>query len=601
MNAPTSPVTGRIADVRAELARHKLAALIVPSADPHLSEYLPDRWQGRRWLSGFTGSMGTLIVTPDFAGLWADSRYWTQAEKQLGGTGIELVKIDAGISTAHIDWLAGTIPAGGVVAVDGNVLGLATSRELQEKLSRRGVGLRTDLDLLEEIWKDRPGMPANPMYEHAMPHAAIPRAEKLAMVRKGMTDAGADWHVVSSLDDIAWIFNLRGSDVDYNPVFVSHALIGADSATIFVEPGKVDSSLAGRLRADGITVIDYAAFGESLSGLPATNRVLVDPGRVTLGTVQKLPKDVTLVEAVNPSTFAKSRKTAPEAEFVRQAMRQDGAALCEFFAWLEGALSRGERITELTVDEKICAARAKRPGFVGPSFGTIAGFNENGALPHYRATDESHAVIEGDGLLLIDSGGQYLGGTTDITRVVAVGTPTSEQKRDLTLVLKGMIQLSMARFPRGIRSTRLDSLARAPIWAAGIDYGHGTGHGVGYFLNVHEGPQSISGTVTPMVHHAMEPGMITSNEPGIYRPGRWGARVENLTLTVPAGEGEFGEFLAFETLTLCPIDTRCVERELLDERELQWLNAYHATVREQLKGLVQGSVQEWLLTATEPL
>jgi Xaa-Pro aminopeptidase len=327
---------------------------------------------------------------------------------------------------------------------------------------------------------------------------------------------------------------------------------------------------------------------------------LLDPRRVTLGLREAAPENLTVIESINPSTLMKSRKTAAEAAFVRQAMEEDGAAMCAFYAWLEPALARGERITELTIDEKLSAERAKRPGFVGLSFSTIAGLNANGAMPHYRATPEHHAVIEGDGLLLIDSGGQYTGGTTDITRVWPVGTPTAEQKHDYTLVLKGTMQLSRARFPRGTLSPMLDALARAPLWAESLEYGHGTGHGVGYFLNVHEGPQSISKAI-PDAHMAMEPGMITSVEPGLYKPGRWGVRIENLVLNVPAPSSEFGEFLEFETLTLCPIDTRCLDFSILRADEIEWLNRYHAMVRERLAPKLSGDALAWLNARTEPV
>jgi Xaa-Pro aminopeptidase len=327
---------------------------------------------------------------------------------------------------------------------------------------------------------------------------------------------------------------------------------------------------------------------------------LIDPKRVTLGLREAAPDGLVVIEAINPSTLLKSRKGSAEAVFIRRAMEEDGAAMCAFYAWLEPALARGERITELTIDEKLSAERARRPGFVGLSFPTIAGFNANGAMPHYRATPESHAVIEGDGLLLIDSGGQYTGGTTDITRVWPIGTPSPAQKRDYTLVLKGTLQLSRARFPRGTLSPMLDALARAPLWAESLEYGHGTGHGVGYFLNVHEGPQSISKAI-PDAHMAMEPGMITSVEPGLYRPGRWGVRIENLVLNVAAPSSEFGEFLEFETLTLCPIDTRCIDFSLLRADEAQWLNRYHATVRERLAPKLDGDALAWLMVRTEPV
>jgi Xaa-Pro aminopeptidase len=389
--------------------------------------------------------------------------------------------------------------------------------------------------------------------------------------------------------------------VSYNPVFVAHALIGLDDATVFVADGKVPDALKQSLARDGVDVAAYAEAPKSLAALKSGATLLIDPRRITHGLLEQVPSTVKIVEAVNPSTFAKSRKTAAEAEHIRATMAQDGAALAEFFAWFEGALASGERITELTIDEKLTAARARRPGFVTLSFGTIAGFNANGAMPHYRATDVSHSVIEGNGLLLIDSGGQYLSGTTDITRVVPVGTITPEHKRDYTTVLKGTIALSRARFPRGIRSPMLDSIARAPIWEAGADYGHGTGHGVGYFLNVHEGPQVISHYAPAEPWTAMEEGMITSIEPGIYRPGKWGIRIENLVMNQAAGKTEFGDFLSFETLTLCPIDTRCIDLSLMREDERAWLNAYHETVRARVSPLVTGDALAWLNKRTEAI
>jgi Xaa-Pro aminopeptidase len=347
----------------------------------------------------------------------------------------------------------------------------------------------------------------------------------------------------------------------------------------------------------------YADAAAALAALQPGQVLLVDPRRCTLGLREQVPAGVRLVEAINPSTLAKSRKTAAEAAFVREAMIEDGAAMCEFYAGFEAALARGEAMTELTIDERLSAARALRPGFVGLSFPVIAGFNANGAMPHYRATRESHARIAGDGLLLIDSGGQYLGGTTDITRVWPIGSVNAAMKRDYTLVLKGTLALSRTRFPRGTLAPMLDAIARAPLWEQGLDFGHGTGHGVGYFLAVHEGPQSISRTL-PDANMAMEPGMITSVEPGLYRPGQWGVRIENLVLNVPAAVpegGTFGEFLEFETLTLCPIDTRCIARSLLREDEVAWLDAYHATVRERLAPRVAGDARAWLLARTQPI
>ena len=603
MDTRTSPIRLRIAQLREVLARAGVHALLVPSADPHLSEYLPGRWQGREWLSGFTGSMGTLVVAADRAALFADSRYWVQAEAELAGTGIELVKIPTGHSAAHIDWLAQQVPRGAVVAVDGQVLGLASASALQAALEAAGVQLRTDVDLLDAIWPDRPALPAEPVYEHAPPQATQPRAERLAAVREAMARHGATHHFVSTVDDLAWITNLRGSDVSYNPVFLAHLLLDMTGGKLFVGQGKVDATLATRLAADGLQLAPYEQAGAALAALGPQARLLVDPKRVTQGLRAQVGLGTPVIEAINPSTLLKSRKSAAEAAFVREAMAEDGAALCEFYAWFEAALARGEPITELTVDERMSAARARRSGFVGLSFNTIAGFNANGAMPHYRATAESHSFIEGDGLLLIDSGGQYLGGTTDITRVWPIGNVSAAMKRDYTLVLKSTMNLSRARFPRGTLGPMLDALARVPLWAEGIDFGHGTGHGVGYFLNVHEGPQSISKAI-PTPEMAMEPGMITSIEPGVYRTGSWGVRIENLVLNVPASTpegGRFGEFLEFETLTLCPIDTRCIDRSLLRADEADWLDRYHATVRERLAPRVAGAALAWLRERTEPL
>ncbi|MFJ4137180.1 aminopeptidase P family protein [Pseudomonas fragi] len=592
-------VVERLARTRALMSQRGIHALLVPSADPHLSEYLPAYWQGRQWLSGFYGSVGTLIVTPTFAGVWADSRYWEQAAKELSGSTIELVKLLPG-QPGPLEWLAEQAPEGATVCVDGAVLALASARTLESKLKDRGAVLRTDIDLLGEVWLDRPALPVQPIYEHLPPQATISRVSKLAQLRETLKQRNADAHFIATLDDIAWLFNLRGSDVSFNPVFVSFALIEDARATLFLDLGKVSPALRETLAGDGVELRDYAQISAALASLPATTRLLVDPARVTCGLLGHLQADVKLVEGLNPTTLAKSQKSLEDAVHIRQAMEQDGAALCEFFAWLETALGR-ERITELTIDEQLTAARARRPGFVSLSFNTIAAFNANGAMPHYHATEQEHALIEGDGLLLIDSGGQYLGGTTDITRMVPVGTPTQEQKRDCTRVLKGVIALSRAQFPQGILSPLLDSIARAPIWAENVDYGHGTGHGVGYFLNVHEGPQVIAYQAAAAPHTAMQPGMITSIEPGTYRPGRWGVRIENLVLNREAGSSEFGTFLKFETLTLCPIDSRCLEPSLLTREELAWFDAYHQQVRERLSPLLAGAALEWLLARTAPL
>jgi Xaa-Pro aminopeptidase len=602
MNVQTTleqSVPQRLVHVRQAMAAGGIDALLVPSADPHLSEYLPGYWQGRQWLSGFQGSVGTLVVTPGFSGLWVDSRYWEQAAQELKGSGIELMKLLPGKPGA-LEWLGENVEPNGRVAVDGAVMALASARQLAERLKARGAQLVTDMDLLGQIWDGRPALPGNPVYQHLPPHATVSRAEKLAQLRQGILAKGADWHFIATLDDIAWLFNLRGSDVSYNPVFLAFALINQQQAILFVGQDKVDAHLRHVLEVDGIEVRDYSEAGKALGTVPAGARLLVDPARVTCGLLDNLAAEVVLVEGLNPTTLSKSCKGDDDLVHIRQVMEQDGAALCEFFAWFEANLGR-EVITELTVDEQLSAARARRPNFVSLSFSTIAAFNGNGAMPHYRATEQSHALIEGNGLLLIDSGGQYLGGTTDITRMVPVGNPSQAQKQDCTRVLKGMIALSRATFPRGILSPLLDAIARAPIWADQVDYGHGTGHGVGYFMNVHEGPQVIAYQAAPAPQTAMQAGMISSIEPGTYRPGQWGVRIENLVVNREAGKSAFGDFLQFETLTLCPIDTRCLLPELLTKEEVEWLNGYHARVRERLAPLLQGDALAWLEVRTAPL
>ncbi len=587
--------------LRRAMQQARVSACLIPSADPHLSEYLPAYWQIRQWLTGFTGSVGTVVVTQDFAGIWVDSRYWVQAEAELAGSGVTLMKIGVATDPAHAAWLAEHVPPGGVVAVDGRALGLAAREALMEQFAAHQIRLDLSLDLPGQCWLDRPALPSAPVRDLPVEIAGQSRQEKLARVRTEMVARGAQWHLVSTLDDIAWLLNLRGEDVSFNPVFLAHVLIGPERVWLFVLPGKIDAALAQELALDGIEVRPYHDAGQALAELDQDARLLFDPARTTCALIDRVPCE--LVRAINPSTFFKSQKTPFELGHVRRVMEDDGAALCAFFAWLEDAIARCAQtpLNELMIDEQLLAQRSRQPGFISRSFGTIAAYNANGAMPHYRATPQSFATIAGDGLLLIDSGGQYVGGTTDITRVVPVGQPTAAQKDDYTAVLRAMIALSRLRFPRGVASPMLDAVARAPLWEMLAKYGHGTGHRVGYYLNVHEGPQVISYRAAPGPHTAMQPGMITSNEPGLYRPGRWGIRIENLVCNVSAGTSEFGEFLEFETLTLCPIDTRCIQRAQLRQDEVDWLNAYHAEVRRRLAPKVSGPALAWLLHRTEPM
>ena len=597
----------RIETLRQTLTAQDLTAIIVPSADPHLSEYLPEYWQARLWLSGFTGSVGTLVVTADFAGLWTDSRYWVHAADQLQDTGISLEKLAPG-QPNHIDWLAEHLVEGDSVAVDGNVLSIAEQDRLLNAFDAHEITLITERDVLAEIWEDRPALPDAALYSHDASFVAQSATSKLAAVRAGMAEAGATHHLLSSLDDIAWLTNLRGADVDYNPVFLAHMLISEDSATLFVENSKVSTEIANHLDASGIMLAAYEAVQEALGTLTPEDLLLLDPNKVAVGTLSKMADDVGFIEQMAPSTLLKSVKSDADIDHVREAMRQDGAALCEFFATFEQRLEAGERLSELDVDSMLIEVRSQQPHYVSPSFPTIAGFNENGALPHYRATPEKFSYLdvnEGEGgLLLIDSGAQYQNGTTDITRVVGIGAVNAEHKRDFTTVLKAHIALARAHFPDGIASPLIDAICRAPLWQAQMDYGHGTGHGVGYFLNVHEGPQVIAYSASTPKERAMKVGMISSNEPGLYREGKWGIRIENLVINTPVGnptETEFGDFLHFETITYCPIDTRLIEPSLLDQVETDWLNQYHRQVFTELKDCVDGAALAWLTERTQAI
>ena len=586
--------------LRQTLSQHALAALILPTADPHLSEYIPEHWQSRQYFSGFTGSAGVLVVQPDSAELWTDSRYWTQAEAELAGSGISLQKQENGRN--HITHLAQTLPENAAVGIAPDMLSISEFRRIQAAFAPKNIALKYDLDYTAAAWGNaRPALPAAPVFAQKAEFVPQSATEKLHRVRQAMHQAGADWHFISALDDIAWLTNLRGSDIAYNPVFLSHLLIGADgTATLFVVPSKISPDIQAALNAAAIQIQPYEHAADALEQLSGC--LMYDPAKVAVSTVFRLPPSVAKCEQANPSTQFKAEKCAAEVANIRQAMLQDGIALCGFFAELEQRLAQGEPITEYQIGEMLLAHRSQRDHFVSESFGTIAGYNANGALPHYAATPEAFSDITGSGLLLIDSGAQYLGGTTDITRVVPVGETTPEQKRDYTLVLKAHIALAETVFPENIAAPLLDAICRKPLWQEQCNYGHGTGHGVGYFLNVHEGPQIISYLTPANPNQTMKAGMITSNEPGLYRPGKWGIRIENLVASLPVAspqETEFGKFLHFETLTLCPIDTRPIDFGLLTKAEVRWLNAYHADVREKLLPLVDGEARDWLLLRTE--
>ncbi|MEO4185262.1 aminopeptidase P family protein [Acinetobacter pittii] len=595
-------VPEKLEKLRQLMRNQHIDALIVMSADPHMSEYLPDYWKARQWLSGFSGSVGTLVVTQKFAGLWADGRYWVQAEQQLAETGFQLQKLTSDETSTHLAWIEKNLPTGSVIVVNGHTLSIQQFKALEHTARVNNYKLETQQDLVGEIWLNRPELPSKKI--HFMPEGlnALSRKEKIQAIRETLHSKNIAGHFISSLDDIAWILNARGQDVEYNPVFLSHLYINAEQAILFIDAEKVNVSIQQALAADGIEIRNYEDTAKFLSNISDTS-VLLDPAKVSIFHEQAIAKDIQVVYDINPSTLFKSRKHESEIAHIRHAMLKDGVALCHFFHWLEKTLHHGESISELTIDEKITAFRAQQEGFIGPSFSTIAGFNANGALPHYRATEEHYSFIEGDGLLLIDSGGQYVDGTTDITRVVPVGTPTEQQKRDYTLVLKCHIALTKTIYPEGLAAPLLDSICRHTLWQHGLDYRHGTGHGVGFALNVHEGPQVLSYYAPIHAYSKLREGMIISNEPGLYHEGQYGIRIENLVANrLHSGfEKNYGEFLEFETLTLCPIHLDCIVVDMLNDEEKDWLNGYHQTVQERLAEHLSGDVLDWLIYNTRKI
>jgi Xaa-Pro aminopeptidase len=592
----------KLENLRTIMKKYQQDAFIAMSADPHMSEYLPDYWKIRQWLTGFTGSVGTIVVTQNFAGLWVDGRYWVQAEQQLENTGYVLQKQTHDPASTHLAWLSQHLAKDAKISVNGNTISTQQYSALSALAIEHNFVIQTDLDLIDEIWTERPALPLQPIWQMADDLNAQTRLEKITAIRHKLIQKKATGHFISALDDIAWILNCRGRDVEYNPVFLAHLYIDHSRTVLFIDDAKLSTEMQQRFALDNIEILAYNASIKFLLELKQQN-ILIDPAKVSISSAQAIEQQSHLVQDINPSSLFKSRKHPSEIAHVRSAMTKDGVALCHFFHWLDNALADKESINELTIDEKISGFRAQQAGFIGLSFSTIAGFNANGALPHYRATEESFSEISGDGLLLIDSGAQYDEGTTDITRVVPIGTASAEQKCDYTLVLKSHIALAQSVFPEGIASPLLDAITRQTLWKYGLDYRHGTGHGVGYALNVHEGPQVISyyAPVTPSTK--MREGMITSNEPGLYHQDKYGIRIENLVVNKIKHfeDTTYGQFLEFETLTLCPINLTCIVLDLLSHDEKAWLNQYHQIVRERLAPHLEGDVLNWLNENTQAI
>lgn len=587
-----STINNRIAALRAHIAQEQIQAFIIPSTDPHLSEYVAPHWQSREWISGFTGSAGTVVVTAKDAGLWTDSRYFLQATRQLEGTCITLYKEMLPETPNIPEFLSAHLQEGDCVGIDGKMFSAEEVEHLQKELKKSGIRIKSIADPMQLLWTDRPAMPLAPAFVYDTKYAGMSFTEKLPAVRQAMEAAGADSLLLSALDEIAWLLNIRGNDVHCNPVVVSYLLIEKDKVNYFVQPQKVTPELAEYFSANGISVHPYEEIGDYLNSFNA-HSILMNPAKTNYAIYSAIRPGCLIINGASPVALLKAIRNKQEIAGIHAAMQRDGVALVKFLKWLDEAVPAGKE-TEISVDKKLHTFRAAQPLYMGESFDTIAGYKEHGAIVHYEATPETDVTLKPEGFLLLDSGAQYLDGTTDITRTIALGPLTEEEKTDYTLILKGHIALAMAVFPEGTRGAQLDVLARMPIWKERMNYLHGTGHGVGHFLNVHEGPQSIRMNENPV---ALQPGMVTSNEPGVYKAGSHGIRTENLVLTVPAGEGMFGKYLKFETLTLCPICRKGIIKELLTAEEIGWLNDYHRTVYEKLSPDLNNDEKEWLKEA----
>lgn len=600
-------ISEKIGALRELMRREGLGAFIFPSTDPHNSEYVADHWKGREWISGFNGSAGTAVVTMTSAALWTDSRYFIAAAEQLKDTEFVLMKERIAGTPTISEWIGTQLSALNAqrssliahrsteVGIDGSVMTAAAVEQLVAELrSEGGLTLRTNIDPLRTIWTDRPPLPTAPIEIQPMQYAGKSARDKIAEIRNALRKEHADGMLVAALDDIAWTLNLRGSDVHCNPVFVSYLLIDSKKATLFVDKRKVTPAVADYLRNEGVSVADYDKVGQGLKDYFEYN-ILISPDEVNYTLYNKVEREI--VCRPSPIPYLKAVKNEAEIEGFRQSQIRDGVAMVKFLRWLKPAVEAGGQ-TEMSVDARLTALRAEQSLFRGISFDTIAGYEEHGAIVHYEATEETDAALKAEGLLLLDSGAQYQDGTTDITRTIALGRVTEEQRHIYTLVLKGHIQLAMLCFPDGASGTQLDALARKDMWAEGMNFLHGTGHGVGSYLCVHEGPQQIRMEYRPAKFHA---GMTVTNEPGIYLEGRFGVRIENLMIAMPYKTTAFGDFLQFETLTLCPIDTAPIDVEMLTEDEIQWLDNYHKMVFHRLSPHLDGEDVAWLREATKPL
>lgn len=586
----------RIHALRMTFRPNNIKAFIIPSTDPHLSEYVAPYWMSREWISGFTGSAGTAVILMDKAGLWTDSRYFLQAEKELEGSGITLYKEMLPETPSITKFLCQNLKPGESVSIDGKMFSVQQVEQMKEDLAPYQLQVNLFGDPLKNIWKDRPSMPDAPAFIYDVKYAGKSCGEKVAAIRTELKKKGIFALFLSSLDEIAWTLNLRGSDVHCNPVIVSYLLVTQDEVVYFISPEKITQEVNEYLQEQQVSLRKYDEAESFLNSFTGEN-ILIDPKKTNYAIYSAINPACKVVRGESPVTLLKAIRNEQEIAGIHHAMQRDGVALVKFLKWLEASVLSGKE-TELSVDRKLHEFRAAQPLYMGESFDTIAGYKEHGAIVHYSATEESDVTLQPKGFLLLDSGAQYLDGTTDITRTIALGELTEEEKTDYTLILKGHIALAMAKFPAGTRGAQLDVLARMPIWSHGMNFLHGTGHGVGHFLSVHEGPQSIRMNENPIV---LQPGMVTSNEPGVYKAGSHGIRTENLTLVCKDKEGMFGEYFKFETITLCPICKKGIIKEMLTAEEVKWFNDYHQTVYKKLSPSLNEEEKKWLLEATKAI
>jgi Xaa-Pro aminopeptidase len=592
-----NPSISKLEFLRVSMKQNGIDAYIIPLSDPHIGEYIPDHWNIITWLTGFTGSAATVVITDSFTGLWTDSRYFIQAEKELAGSGFIIMKPEGSLNSGYCDWLAENIDNDSKIALDGNIFPVDQMRKMQDRLRGRKISFDFDCDLVSDIWSDRPASSESRVWDHLSVFAGKDRSKKIAEVREQMKRQGIDYQLLTSPDDIMWLLNIRGNDLPYTPLIYSFAIIGKEQILLFVDEKRFPDQLALEFDKLGIVMLPYEETAGMISSLTDGSTILLSPSKTSITLFNSVHGRFRIIEDISIPSRLKAIKNKTEIENIGMVMVKDGVALTKFFYWIESDLGIVP-MTERSLVMRLHEFKIQQKDFLGPSFATIVAFGEHAALPHYSPTSDSDAELGENGILLVDSGGQYPGGTTDITRTISLGIPTPGQKKDFTMVLKGLIRLATTKFPYGTKGHQIDILAREVLWQAGLNYGHGTGHGVGYCLNVHEGPQNISPSINKTI---IEAGMLISDEPAVYREGNYGIRTENLLICYEDEETEFGKFLKFDTVSLCYIDKMLIDKILLNQKEMDWLNSYHSEVYDKLSPHLTSDEKAWLKERTSTI